>query len=44
VVTVPGYTARGPGFDSQHYKVFSEVVVLERRPLNLVRIIKDLTE
>jgi hypothetical protein len=44
VVRVPGYRCRGPGFDSRHYQIFWEVVVLERGPLSLVRIIEDLLE
>jgi hypothetical protein len=38
VVRVSGYRYRGPGFDSRRYKIFREVVVLERGPLSLVRI------
>jgi hypothetical protein len=44
VVRVPGYIFRGPGFDSQRYYIFSEVVGLERGPLSLVRIIEELLE
>jgi hypothetical protein len=40
VVRVPGYRSRGPGFDSQRYQIFVEVLGLERGPLNLVRIIE----
>jgi hypothetical protein len=38
VVRVPGYKSRGPGFDSQRYQIFWEVVGLERGPLSLVMI------
>jgi hypothetical protein len=44
VVWVPGYRSRGPGFDSRRYQIFWEVVGLERGPLSLVRIIKELLE
>jgi hypothetical protein len=44
VVRVPGYRSRGPGFDSQRYQIFWEVVGLERGPLSLVRIIEKLLE
>jgi hypothetical protein len=44
VVRVPGYRSRGPGFDSQRYQFFLEVVGLERSPLSLVRIIEELLE
>jgi hypothetical protein len=44
VVRVPGYRSRDPGFDSRHYKIFLEVVGLERGPLSLVRIIEELLE
>jgi hypothetical protein len=44
VVRVPGYRSRGPGFDSQRYQIFREIVDLERGPLNLVRIIEELLE
>jgi hypothetical protein len=37
VVRVPGYSARGFGFDSRRYQIFGEVVGLERGPLSLVR-------
>jgi hypothetical protein len=42
VVKVPGYSSRGPGFDSQCYQIFGEVVGLERCPLNLVTTIEEL--
>jgi hypothetical protein len=38
VVRVPVYRSRGPGFDSQRYQIFWEVVGLERGPLRLMRI------
>jgi hypothetical protein len=44
VVRVPGYRSTGPGFDSQRYQIFSEVVGLERGPLSPMRIIKELLE
>jgi hypothetical protein len=44
VVRVPGYRSRGPRFDSQHYKIFCEVVGLEWHPLSLVRITEELFE
>jgi hypothetical protein len=40
VVRVPGY--RDPGFDSRRYRIFREVVGLERGPLSLVRIAEEL--
>jgi hypothetical protein len=43
-VRVPGYRSRGPGFDFQRYKIFWEVVGLERGPLSLVRITEELLE
>jgi hypothetical protein len=42
VVRVPGYTSRGLGFDSRRYKIFWEVVGLERGPLSLVSTIEEL--
>jgi hypothetical protein len=44
VVRVPGYRSRGAGLDSRRYQIFWEVVDLEWRPLNLVRIIAELLE
>jgi hypothetical protein len=44
VVRVPGYSSRGPGFDSRLYEIFLEVVGLERGPLSLVRVIEELLE
>jgi hypothetical protein len=44
VVRAPGYRVRGPGFDSQRYKIFLEVMGLERVPLSLVRITEALFE
>jgi hypothetical protein len=37
VVRVPGYSSRGPGFDSRCYQIFWDVVGLERGPLSFVR-------
>jgi hypothetical protein len=42
VVRVPGYTSRGPGFDSRRYQIFWEVVGLERGPLSLVSTTEEL--
>jgi hypothetical protein len=42
MVRVSGYRSRGPGFDSQHYEIFREVVELERGPFSLVSIIEEL--
>jgi hypothetical protein len=42
VVRVPGYRSREPGFDSQRYQIFWEVVGLERDPLSLVSITEGL--
>jgi hypothetical protein len=44
VVRVHGYRSRGPGFDSQRYQNFGEVVGMERDSLILVRIIEELLE
>jgi hypothetical protein len=44
VVRVLGYRSWGPGFDSWHYQIFSEVVSLERGSLSLVRITGELLE
>jgi hypothetical protein len=40
VVTIPGYSTRGPGFDSRRYRNFWELVSVERRPFSLVRMIQ----
>jgi hypothetical protein len=40
VVTVSGYRPIGPGFDSHHYQIISEVVGVERDPLSLVSTIE----
>jgi hypothetical protein len=40
----PAYRYRGPGFDSQRYQIFWEVVGLKRGPPSLVRIFEDLRE
>jgi hypothetical protein len=42
VVRVLGDRSRGPGFDSQRYQVFLEVVCLERGPLSLMNAIEEL--
>jgi hypothetical protein len=42
VVKVPGYRSRGPGFDSQHYQIFWEVVGLEWGPPCFLSIIEEL--
>jgi hypothetical protein len=44
VVRVPGYRSRDPGFDSRLYRIFWEVVGLERGPLSLMRITEELLE
>jgi hypothetical protein len=44
VVRVPGYRSRGPEFDSRRYKIFLEVMGLERGPLSLKRITEELLE
>jgi hypothetical protein len=44
VVRVPGYRSRGPGFDFRRYRIFCEVVGLERGPLSFVRITEELLE
>jgi hypothetical protein len=36
VVRVPGYRSRSPRFDSRRYRIFWEVVGLERGPLSLL--------
>jgi hypothetical protein len=42
VVRVPGYTSKGPGFDSRRYQAFWEIIGLERGPLSLVSTIEEL--
>jgi hypothetical protein len=42
VVRVPAYRSGGPGFDSRLYKIFREIVGLERGPLNLLSAIEVL--
>jgi hypothetical protein len=42
VVRVPGYRSRGRGFDYWSYKIFWEVVDLERGPLTHMNTIEDL--
>jgi hypothetical protein len=44
VVEVPGYRTRDPGFDSQRYQIFCEVVGLERDPLTIVSIAEEQLE
>jgi hypothetical protein len=44
VVGVRGYKSREPGFESQRYQIFWEVVGLKRGPFSLVRIIEELLE
>jgi hypothetical protein len=44
VVRVPGYRSRSPGFDSQCYQIFWEVVGLEQGPLSVVKITEELLE
>jgi hypothetical protein len=39
---VPDYRSRGPGFDSQRYQIFWQVVGLERGPLSLESTIEGL--
>jgi hypothetical protein len=42
MVRVPDYRSRGPGFGSQCYQIFWEVVGLERGPLSLMNTIEEL--
>jgi hypothetical protein len=42
VVKVLGYRSTGLGFESRRYKIFREVVGLERVPLSLVSTIEEL--
>jgi hypothetical protein len=44
VVSVSFYRSWGRGFDSRRYQIFWEVVGLERGPLSLVSITKELLE
>jgi hypothetical protein len=44
VVRVPGNRSRGPEFDSRRYKIFREVVGLERGPPSLVSTNEELLE
>jgi hypothetical protein len=44
VVTVPGNRSRDPGFDSRRYRIFWEVVGLERGPSSIVSITEGLIE
>jgi hypothetical protein len=41
-VRVPGYRARGSGFDFWSYGIFRKVVGLERDPLSIMRITEEL--
>jgi hypothetical protein len=41
-ITVPGYRSRCPGFDSQRYQIFWEVMGLKRGPLSLVSTTEEL--
>jgi hypothetical protein len=43
-VRVPSCQPRGPGFDSQRYRIFWVAVGLERDPLSLVSINEELLE
>jgi hypothetical protein len=38
----PGYKSRGPGFNSQDYQIFWEVLGLKRGPCSLVSTIEEL--
>jgi hypothetical protein len=42
VVRVPDYRSRVPEFDSRRYKIFWEVLGLERGPLSVVSTIEEL--
>jgi hypothetical protein len=42
VVRVSGYRSRDPGFDSQRYEIFLEVMDLEWGLLSLMRITEEL--
>jgi hypothetical protein len=44
VVRAPGYRWRGSGLDSRYYRIFCEVVGLERGSLSLVMITEGLLE
>jgi hypothetical protein len=44
MIRIPGYSPRGPGFDSRHYQIFLVVVGLKQGPLSLVRINEELLE
>jgi hypothetical protein len=41
VVIVPGYRSIGTAFDSRRYRIFREVVSLERGPLSLVSTLEE---
>jgi hypothetical protein len=42
VVRIPGYTSRGPRFDSRRYQIFCQVVGPEWNPHSLMRITEEL--
>jgi hypothetical protein len=44
VLRAPDYRFRSPGFDSRRYRIFWEVVGLERGPLSLVSITEKVPE
>jgi hypothetical protein len=44
VVSVSGYTSRGPGLDSWSYQIFWELHRLEQGPLCLVMTTEELLE
>jgi hypothetical protein len=44
VPRIPGYRFRDPGFDSWRNQILWEILGLERGPLSLVRIIKEVLE
>jgi hypothetical protein len=44
LVRIPGFRSKGSEFDSRRYKIFREVVGLQRGPLGLLRIVEELLE
>jgi hypothetical protein len=42
VISIPGYSPRGPEFDSRRHQIFWVLVGLERGPLSLSNIIEEL--